>query len=242
MSITWDSLAVQYGIGAFETMRMENGRIALWDYHYQRLKRAISSWGLSEEELKVAISGLESVQEKNCRLKLFIGLHSERKLISHIYLSSLELRDSSKRLLLQTNRRALEQVYKTSQYSDHYFSYTKARSQQCDDVLYESINGHLLECSRAAILVLSEDRGYLSQGPILKSVTRQKLFDEKGNFWKLKERILLDELGDTEFLCTGNAVEGLRAVNEVIDEKGRCRYKKKVPNTLIDKWNQFLFS
>lgn len=45
-SINFNDRALQYGDGVFETLRIFNGRIPMWEYHAQRLKKAQAVLGL----------------------------------------------------------------------------------------------------------------------------------------------------------------------------------------------------
>jgi 4-amino-4-deoxychorismate lyase len=43
-----------YGDGVFETFRCHAGRIHLWDYHYQRLRRGLAVLGIALDDVRIA--------------------------------------------------------------------------------------------------------------------------------------------------------------------------------------------
>ena len=63
--LNWHLPLVQYGLGAFETMRMVEGRVPLLEFHFERLSKAFEYWSVEEPDLDRA----GKVNPKNFRKK-----------------------------------------------------------------------------------------------------------------------------------------------------------------------------
>ncbi len=70
----WFNRAMQYGDGVFETMRMINGQLPLWDYHHQRLKKGLHRLALSPPDMSVIQKHLRALGQQQGSDALVIKL------------------------------------------------------------------------------------------------------------------------------------------------------------------------
>ena len=61
--ISINDRALQYGDGVFETLRIVNGRIPMWEYHQQRLRNAQAILGLPLDDF---LSAWDEFIAQNC--------------------------------------------------------------------------------------------------------------------------------------------------------------------------------
>lgn len=236
----WETPLVQFGLGAFESMRVQDGRVPLWPYHKERLMRALHTWGVKEsfpadieEELQTFLTRGE------LRLKLLMGIGEDDRLIWHWYAHELELLEKPLRLLLLETC-ANSQKFKSCNYADHFLARQRARGAGFGDALYVDENEILLECSSGAVFVMDAHNGNCAETGMLQSVVREKLLQEHPDYWQVKKSSL-SELRKNDYLVYGNAVQGLVGIEKVIDSTEKCRYERKTDWSFLESWNKWLF-
>lgn len=241
----WHDEGLQYGIGAFESMRADAQGIPLWRSHRERLGRALEAWGLGKEYLEVLDESLsrQTWPEGGVRVKLIVSL-TRRGPVHHLRQEALpELGSPLRplRLLLETCDAAEAMTYKSCSYERHWLAWRRAQRAGCDDTLYV-MNDHLLECSRAAVGWLENDVGILSEGPCLDSVCARRLIELDGRTWR---RGVVDikrlSSGSGRLVCL-NAVRGLMPVGEVVDVEGRKWLPNQPAGVETASWNERLFT
>ena len=236
----WESLLVQYGLGAFETMRCVDGKIALLPYHIERISRVAFDWGIEKSEIEKAFTkALVNLPLELSRVKLLLGLNEGNELLSHLYVYPLKIETKGRKLLLRKCQNKKSENYKSCNYASHYLEKKKANISGYDDVCYE-YDGQLLECSSSALVFLNKTEGIVAEGENLRSVSVSKLLDKKNSFWK-KGKISLDTLMTSGALCVSNALHGLVPVESIHDERGEGVYESTCSIDL-KKWNNFIFN
>ncbi len=68
---TVQNRALRYGDGVFESMRMLNGKIAFWPYHYERLSSALEQLNIENTELTASENILRSIERLGIRNKIY---------------------------------------------------------------------------------------------------------------------------------------------------------------------------
>lgn len=228
---------MQYGIGAFETMRLEDGRVALKEYHLRRLLKFGEKWNVDESILKEAFEAcLEKKTKTRARLKVWIGLHHDKSIKTHLYELPLEAKPILNKVLCIEVSFNKEQAYKSCNYEDHFFALQQAKQKGYDNVCYK-MNGKLLEFATGSVLLKSGQKGILSEGPALDSVSARKLSSHES--WSYGT-VSLNQLKDADFMMS-NAVFGIMPVKELYDEEGGLLYKNK-REVCVSDLDQFMFS
>lgn len=255
----WNDPLVQYGIGAFETMRAVHGTIPLWPWHRQRLERALEYWNqartpmekpleLVDKELQKPLEFvekklqnlLEQQQEQpTSKIKLLLGL-GEKGWIHHFYNEAFEPELKAKKLLICESLKPTAQSFKSCNYAEHWLAFKKAQSQACDDVIYLSSERTLLECSTACLISeQSPERFSIVKNDTLASVSAQCLverFPDHFNF--CPELSLKEALQKPLFTC--NALRGLQPVAQIRAEAGK-QHELPCFEKTAQFWNEQLF-
>lgn len=240
--VSWVSPLLQFGLGAFESMRYENGKVALWKLHAERLTQALKKWGLSENlilegEKKIA----ELKPEKSLRLKLFYGLSENADLHIHLYQTDLQINSTPRRLMLFEGVRHVL-PYKSSSYDFHYLNRQQALSEDYDDVVYTLDQKTLSECSTASLILVKNNSGIISTVDVLPSTSAKRLMSLDENFWSSGE-IRISELNQNSELWMSNAVQGLVPIAEIKNQQGDILYQQnKYSDSMLKDWNQRLFT
>jgi branched-subunit amino acid aminotransferase/4-amino-4-deoxychorismate lyase len=235
-----NSLLVQYGLGAFETMRCVASKIPLQHFHLERILKAASVWGIEKNTVEQEfLKHFKELPTELSRIKVLIGLNDENTLVSHRYTVPLiENLDPKNLVMKKTNNREAE-YFKSCNYAFHYFERKKAIEAGYDDVCYQQ-EGRLIECSTSAIILINEGSGMIANGENLSSVSVAKLMSLKGDYWS-KGPVVIDGLQQSGQLCVANALHGLTAIRTIKDETGNLLYENKTPKD-ISHWNELLFS
>jgi branched-subunit amino acid aminotransferase/4-amino-4-deoxychorismate lyase len=244
----WNDLLVQYGIGAFETMRYAQGKIPLLTWHRQRSRHALRRWGLPENALDDTWNGLESQVQKVdshaplLRIKLLFGLGAQQQLIHHLTTCPFEVNETPRRLLIQPQVSYREQLYKSCQYEDHYFNFKLAKELGHDDVIYQNERGEALECSTAALLFSQGDRLCAIRGPTLASSSIQSLLDRYPQDMIIHAPINVEHLPSKTMWFACNALHGIVPISRMEDSSDQHRELPIAPTEMTERWNKRLFA
>ena len=242
-NLHWDQPFIQYGVGAFETLRCRAGEFPLAIAHQRRLLKALEHWKLEPRLLDEAWDellqkGRESRSDQ--RFKLLLGLGENGELIHHIYQFDYQALPEKRRLCLAQQVMHRAQPYKSSSYEAHYWARQEALRAGFDDVLYIDALGCPLECSTSAILEFREGFFFAPQGPVLASVSVAHLLEHYPAVFK-RLPSLEPGLWQQRKWVTCNALHGLRAVEsiQVNSLETNC---PMVEADVLQFWNQQLFS
>lgn len=239
--VDWDSLLVQYGIGAFETMRCMNGNIPLLPYHLKRITSVADDWGIANKEVEEKFyETLNSLPNELSRVKILLALNEENVLFSHRYLYPLVSDRKPRKLLLKKVDNLQKQNYKSCNYAFHFLEKKQAILKGYDDVCYE-YHGCLHECSSSALLLSNGTLGIVAKGKNLQSVSAAKLLNDNNGYW-IKDKISLEKINERDFsLFVSNAVQGIVPVKSLYNENGEIVYESTSDETL-NHWNEVLFN
>ncbi|MBF0197140.1 MAG: aminotransferase class IV [Planctomycetes bacterium] len=246
----WQSLLVQYGLGAFETMLAVDGEIPLLNAHKKRLANALKAWGQKSEceeinELWLEVKELAKNANSYAKVKLLLGINQGDELIYQITISEQQKPGTYSPVKLQTQKTwgNLSSAYKSCNYGQHYLARQKALASGCDDVLYVNEEGDFLECGIFCLALLSPEQGLISKGPRLQSVSADYFLRAQPDFWQ-ESTIHLKNITDAagQIICM-NAVQGLRQVCHIQNEQGEIIYTAApCSNDILEPFNQSLFA
>ena len=199
-----------------ETMRWEDGRIALWPRHLDRLRRSATYFGFLLDEVAVldalaaATDGLDD--DGPWRVRLSLGragdpsvetapLDDARPWTVRVYPEAVEARGP----FFQ---------HKTTQRAVYDAALAWARAQGADDALLVNPQGEVVETTRANVWI--EQAGRMLTPPLssvggLAGVQRAHLLDTHPDAAEAVVRV--DDLQAAEGLYLSNAVRGLFAAH-----------------------------
>ncbi|MBI2995696.1 MAG: aminotransferase class IV [Candidatus Melainabacteria bacterium] len=196
--ISISDLSYQFGYGLFETIKCEQGVPLFFESHYKRLTQSAKEIGMTcpveiNEVRNWIIDLLKANKLTSSRLKIIISKRLEEKFNILIMISPLNKLPDSYSLIGHTLSRDPNSIsfkHKTTSRGDSYFTYKSVIENGFNDVLYLNEKNELLECSRANIFLVMEDKiitPSLSSG-ILSGVTREKILEIAK-----RENILIEE-------------------------------------------------
>jgi branched-subunit amino acid aminotransferase/4-amino-4-deoxychorismate lyase len=249
--LSWESPFVQFGVGAFETMRCHRGTVPLLGLHRQRLHLALSAWELKplvlEEawaDLLITLSQLD--EDSTFRVKLLIGLDQHHNIQHQIFTQPHQDNPKPRRLLLSSSTSCYESLYKSSSYEQHFLARHKAHSLGFDDGIYQALSGELLESSTAALFLWNEEKLLcVKSGNFLRSVLKTHLLNNFSDHVQTIPHIEMNSLKEHALLL-GNALQGFMPVDSISgtsdDSESFCIKNKPVDPEWIRAWNDQLFS
>ena len=236
--ISVSDLSYQFGYGLFETIRCEQGMPLFFEDHYKRLTHSAKELGMpfpvEQEEVRKWIKEVLSINKlTQARVKIIISKRLEDKFNVFIMTSPLEKSASSYSLLAYTLSRDSKSVsfrHKTTSRADSYVAYKKALEDGFNDALYVNEKNELIECTRANIFLVMEDKIItpLLESGILSGVTRSKVIE-----LTKKEGITLEEknvhslyLNKARGVFITNAIIGLVPVSRIRFEEKEYNFSK----------------
>ena len=225
--ISISDLSYQFGYGLFETILCKEGIPIFLENHYKRLSHSARNIGITipidlDEIKKWTVDVLKANKLTQARVKIIISKRIEDKFNIAIIASHPDKLPASYSLLgkkLMRDQNSVSFRNKTTSRADSFLAYKEAIENGFNDVLYVNEKNELLECSRANVFLVLEDKivtPSLECG-ILSGVTRQKTIDIGK-----KELILIEEknihclfLNKAHGVFTTNAITGIMPVSRI---------------------------
>jgi branched-subunit amino acid aminotransferase/4-amino-4-deoxychorismate lyase len=215
-----------FGHGLFETIRVKEGRLKLFDDHWARLSASASALGLKLESdcerLKqrcAAVAAANGLGDGSVKVIVFQDTASVGELIfarSGLYPEDCYLKGFRLRIE-KTVGRGFHAGFKTLNYLENIAAKRRAVSEGCDDTLFVTEAGEVLEGATTNIFVVSQGvvRTPKSDGRILPGVARGRVLRmlEVGSFFE--GPIAEDELKTAEEVFVTNALLGVMPVSAV---------------------------
>ncbi len=225
--ISISDLSYQFGYGLFETIKCEQGSPIFFESHYKRLTHSAKELNMpfpvEQEEVKKWIKDLLSANKlTSARIKIIISKRIEEKFNVLIMASPLENLPAFYSLLeyvLSRDSNSVSFRHKTTSRADSYVAYKKALEQGFNDALYVNEKNELIECTRANVFLVMEDKIItpLLESGILSGVTRSKILDiTKANNIQTEEKNVHSlYLNKAKSVFITNAIIGLMPVSRI---------------------------
>ncbi len=245
--ISVSDLSYQFGYGLFETIRCENGMPLFFEAHYKRLTHSGKELGMSfpveQEEVKKWIKEVLSANKlTQARVKIIISKKLEDKFNVLVMASPLEKLANSYSLLsykLSRDSNSVSFRHKTTSRADSYVAYRKALEEGFNDALYVNEKNELIECTRANIFLVMEDKIItpLLESGILSGVTRERTIEISK-----KENIIVEEknvhslyLNKAKSVFVTNAIIGIMPVSRIQFNDKEYSFSVDSKTTLLQK-------
>lgn len=230
--ISISDLSYQFGYGLFETIRCEQGVPLFFEAHFKRLTQSareiLMPFPASMDEVRNWVKDtLIANQLKTARVKIIISKRLEDKFNVLILVSPLEHTVSSYSLctkILSRDRDSISFKHKTTSRADSYVAYKTALAAGFNDVLYLNEKNELIECTRANIFLVLEDKIItpLLEAGILSGVTREKIIEiAKSEGFTVEEKNVHSlYLNKAKDVFITNAIVGIMPVKKIkIEDK-----------------------
>lgn len=185
--ISINDLSYQFGYGLFETIKCEQETPIFFEAHYKRLTHSAKEldmpFPVEQEEVRNWIKSVLSANKlTQARMKIIISKKLEDKFNVFIMASPLEKLPASYSLLsyiLSRDSKSVSFRHKTTSRADSYVAYKKALGEGFNDALYVNEKNELIECTRANIFLVMEDKIItpLLENGILSGITRSKIIE-----------------------------------------------------------------
>ena len=225
--INISDLSYQFGYGLFETIRCESGIPIFFEEHYKRLTHSAKEIAMPfpvemGEVRQWIIDTLKANKSNSARVKIIISKRAEGKFNVLVLSSPLEKPAETYSLLgkrLERDTNSISFRHKTTSRADSYVAYTEALSKGFNDVIYLNNKNELVECSRANIFLVMEDKIItpLLESGILSGVTREKVIEiaKKENIQVEEKNVHSLYLNKAKSIFITNAIVGLVPVSKI---------------------------
>ena len=228
----------RYGDGFFETMRVENSDVMLWDYHYERLSASLNLLQFKTTEnfsrAQLYSDVLELCKKNNCsdrsriRLSIYRGngglLETEQPAEYLIESDSLNISAdglNEKGLHLgvySAARKALDTFsnLKSASFQPYAMAVMFAKQQQLNDCIVLNSDGHVADTTRANIFIVKNSSIYtpaLYEGCV-NGVMRRHLLSllKKERIEVVEKTITVEEVEKADEVFLTNAIRRIQWV------------------------------
>ncbi len=247
--------AFMYGESVFTTMKMIDGQVQNWDYHFDRMRKGIEFvYGpfLDEENWKAILKDRLEARyqmesgDKIIRLTVYQdqerglqrhGLISVMDLKVHLMASSPEVKVHSGSYKLRTCAALTRPEWwpgflKAGSYLETILLQRRVLKPGDDDLLFLSRNDTVLESSVANIFILRHNTLYTAPtGPnVLEGVMRRKVMDVARECFEdcVESETSMEQLYKADGIFGSNSIRGLFLVDQVDDHE--IKYTQEVLN------------
>ncbi|MFM1802293.1 MAG: hypothetical protein RJA81_1645 [Planctomycetota bacterium] len=228
--------AFEHGLGLFESIRYESGRVPLWELHLERLRSSADELGLQLTKSQIpdlsevaSLVNASAFDTNSVRLRMVLTAGSPNS-GSRLWISSHPLSPvSNDNLRIAGNYWPVDSRdrlvrHKTLNYWLRRRAYEQATAAGFDEILSEDFDGNIWEGSRTSLILIKNSLLIFPEagGPYLPSVASRALetmVKRRGEIGICHQRIKDEDLEDADEILLANALRGLLSV---------CSWRSKV--------------
>ncbi|MGL5755090.1 MAG: aminotransferase class IV [Paraclostridium sp.] len=228
-NVTFNSGLSKFGIGLFETIRIDDGVCVCLDMHLDRIFKSINDLKLDinqdQENIKKIL--LDYVKRKNIKNKaLRLTLFDEGYNISTrkiIYDESIY--KVGFRLTVSPTKRGNNILYKhkTTNYFENIYMKRYALENVFDDTIFLDYKNNILECSMSNIFFIKDRKIYTpnKELPILNGIMKKRIEElcVELRINMIETDIKITEIDRFDFCFISNSLMGIMKVTYVDDTK-----------------------
>lgn len=223
-NISFNSSLSKFGIGLFETIKIENEPID-FELHINRLYSSVKDLNIKTivdkntliEEVLIYIKE-NNIKHKALRITLFDEGYniSTRDIIYND-----KMYNEGFKLTISPIKRADSIIYrhKTTNYFENIYTKDYAVKRGFDDAIFLNTEGKILECSMCNIFFIKDNKIYTPKDelPILNGIMKKRIEDicVELNIELIKSEICIDEIKDFEFSFVTNSLMGAMKVQSI---------------------------
>ncbi len=228
-SVSFKSELSKFGIGLFETIKIENSIPIELDLHLDRMYNSIEELNLniSEDKYDLKSKILSYIDENNIVYKaLRVTVFDEGYNIStRDIVYNKEMYNKGLKLMLSTNKRGDSILYKhkTTNYFENIYIKRYALENGFDDAIFLDYENRILECSISNIFFIKNNQIYTPNKDlsILNGIMKKRIIRLCG---ELKINIVetdikITDLKNFEFCFVSNSLMGIMKVEKINDIK-----------------------
>ncbi|SCG96697.1 MULTISPECIES: aminotransferase class IV [unclassified Romboutsia] len=214
-SVSFNSELSKFGIGLFETIKIENDPLDL-DLHMDRLFNSIKELNFnikySKEDLKKeVIKYINDNNIKNKALRLTVFDEGYNISIRDVAYSK-ETYEKGFKLIISPIKRGNSILYKhkTTNYYENIYTKRYASSKGYDDGLFVDCDGNILECSMSNIFFIKDNTIYTpnKELPLLNGIMKKRILDicEELNIELIEKNIRIKDIEEYDFAFITNSL------------------------------------
>lgn len=223
-NISFNSSLSKFGIGLFETIKIENEPID-FELHINRLYSSVKDLNIKTivdkntltEEVSIYIKE-NNIKNKALRITLFDEGYniSTRDIIYND-----KMYNEGFKLTISPIKRGDSIIYrhKTTNYFENIYTKDYAVKRGFDDAIFLNTEGEILECSMCNIFFIKDNKIYTPKDelPILNGIMKKRIEDicVELNIELIKSEICIDEIKDFEFSFVTNSLMGAMKVQSI---------------------------
>lgn len=223
-NVSFNSELSKFGIGLFETIKIEDGPLDL-DLHMNRMFKSIESLHMnikySKEFLTQSILNYiydNKIKNKALRITVFDeGYNISTRPITY----DEEIYKKGFKLTISPIKRGDSIIYKhkTTNYYENIYTKKYATENNFDDGLFVNYENIILECSMSNIFFIKEDKIYTPHNelPILNGIMKRKILDtcKKLNIEVIEGEIKLEDIKNFDFAFISNSLMKAMKISQI---------------------------
>ena len=223
-NISFNSSLSKFGIGLFETIKIENEPID-FELHIDRLYSSVKDLNIKTIVDKNTLTEevLIYIKENNIKHKaLRITLFDEGYNIStRDIIYNDKMYNEGFKLTISPIKRGDSIIYrhKTTNYFENIYTKDYAVKRGFDDAIFLNTEGEILECSMCNIFFIKDNKIYTPKDelPILNGIMKKRIEDifVELNIELIKSEKYIDEIKDFEFSFVTNSLMGAMKVQSI---------------------------
>ena len=223
-SISFNSSLSKFGIGLFETIKIEDEPID-FELHINRLYNSVKDLNIKtnidkntlKEEVLIYIKE-NNIKNRALRITLFDEGYniSTRDIIYND-----KMYNEGFKLTISSIKRGDSIIYrhKTTNYFENIYTKDYAVKNGFDDAIFLSTEGKILECSMCNIFFIKDNKIYTPKDelPILNGIMKKRIEDicVERDIELIKNEIHIEEIKDFEFSFVTNSLMGAMKVQSI---------------------------
>ena len=239
-SVSFNSGLIKFGIGLFETIKVEERPLDL-NLHMDRMFKSIEELDLDisnnkEFLTKAVLNYIEENKVENKALRLTVfdeGYNISTREISY----NEDTYNNGFKLTVAPFKRGNSIVYKhkTTNYYENIYTKKYAMKNNFDDAIFVTCENIILECSMSNIFFIKENKVYTPHKdlPLLNGIMKSKILNVcRGLQIEVVEcEIKLEEVGEYDFAFVSNSL--MKAVKVTEIDKVIYNFENETFNKII---------
>lgn len=223
-NVSFSSELSKFGIGLFETIKIEDGPLDL-DLHMNRMFKSIESLNMNikyhKEFLTQSILNYideNKIKNKALRITVFDeGYNISTRPITY----NEEIYKKGFKLTISPIKRGDSIIYKhkTTNYYENIYTKRYATENNFDDGLFVNYENIILECSMSNIFFIKKDKIYTPHGelPILNGIMKRKILDicKNLNIEVIEGEIKLEDIKNFDFAFISNSLMKAMKISQI---------------------------
>lgn len=223
-NVSFNSELSKFGIGLFETIKVEEGPLDL-ELHMNRMFKSIESLNMNikyhkEFLTKAILDYIDDNKIKNKALRITVfdeGYNISTRPITY----NEETYNKGFKLTISPIKRGDSIIYKhkTTNYYENIYTKKYATENNFDDGLFVNYENIILECSMSNIFFIKEDKIYTPHDelPILNGIMKRKILDicKNLNIEVIEGEIKIENINKFDFVFISNSLMKAMKISQI---------------------------